>query len=123
MPKITINLNEEDYKNFFLTYQCTHDTNSRYRIKNEECYKAPWINLDSILNTAFNNSILSKDKISNSDDVKLINNANITLSEFEHIVTTYSNYTLEDMFTSSYGLYKIPTYVAENAGMTFELDG
>jgi len=122
MPKITVNLNENDYKNFFLTYQCIHDTHNRYRIKNEECYKAPWVDLHNILENAFSKSIIEKSKITQSEDLELIKNVNITLPDFEHIVTSYSNVTMEELFSSANALYTIPSYETENAGLTFELD-
>jgi len=122
MPNLTINLNEEDYNNFFLNYKCRHDTNTRYLIRNEDCYNAPWVDLNKALNLSFDKSLISKDKISNND-LEIINGGNITLSDFEHIFTTYTNFTLEEILSSGYGLFTIPDYETEEAGLTLDING
>jgi len=123
MPKVTINLNDEDYHNFFLTYKCMYDTNVRYQNKNEECYTAPWVNLDSALEGAFKKKLISKDDITKPKDIELINKQNITLSEFEHIFTTYTNYTIQEILSSAYNLAPIPTFETDSAAMTFDIEG
>jgi len=93
MPNIIINLDEKDYKNYFLRYQCEIDMNMRNLTRNEDCYTAPWVNLDDVLDKAFKNDLIKKDKISDND-LSVINKKNITLNQFEHIVTTYSKFKL-----------------------------
>ena len=123
VPKITINLSEEDYYNFFLRYQCEYDMNARYVVRNDECYKAPWVDLDSALNKAVNNNLIDKSRIEDKNDLALLTKANITLTEFEHIVTKYTDFSLEEILVTGYGLIKIPDYSVDDVGLTFDLDG
>jgi len=123
IPKITINLKKKDLNNFYLRYQCEHDMNARYLIRNEDCYTAPWVDLDYAMNKTFRNNLIDKTLIKEQKDLDIINKTNITLSEFEHIVTTYSNFTLEKILNTGYGLIKIPDYSADEASLTFDLDG
>jgi len=97
--------------------------NVRYLNKNEECYKAVWINLNNMLNKAFKNNYIDKNSIKDSADLSIINKSDISFTEFEHIVKTYSNHTLEQIFSTSYGLYKIPDYETEDASLTLDIDG
>ena len=121
VPKITINLSNDDYKRFQLTYQCEYDMNIRLIKRNDECYTAPWVNLDKALKRAFKKNLIDESKLSSSDS-KIVNNGNISLSNFENIVTKYSNFTLPKILSTSYGLIDIPDYKADTS-LTFELDG
>jgi len=47
----------------------------------------------------------------------------MTITDFEHIVTTYTNSTLETMFASKNKLFVIPEYVTEDASLIFDLNG
>jgi len=123
VPKITINLSDVDYNQFFLKYQCERDMNIRYLTKNEECYKASWMNYDSILENAFNSEFIDKSKITESKDLELIKKSNKTLSEFESIISKYTNFTIEEILSTGYGLFKIPDYEVDKAGLTFDVDG
>ncbi|OUM57095.1 hypothetical protein PIROE2DRAFT_65194 [Piromyces sp. E2] len=123
VPKLTIKFNEQDYKNFFLKYQCEHDMNARYLIRNDECYVASWVNLDDAMEKAFQTHLLDKSLITDGEDLQIIKKSNKTISEFEHIVTKYTNRTLEDILSTGHGLIKIPDYSTENAGLTFDIDG
>jgi len=123
IPKITINLSDEDYNMFFFTYQCMYETSVRNLIRNEDCYQAPWMNYNSILKKAMKKSLISKEDIKDSDDLDLINNVNITLPEFEYLFQTYTNYTLEEILSSAYDLYTIPTFETDDAILNFDIDG
>ncbi|ORY55058.1 hypothetical protein LY90DRAFT_507297 [Neocallimastix californiae] len=123
VPKITIDLSNVDYNQFFLKYQCERDMNIRYLTKNEECYKASWMNYDSILENAFNLEFIDKSKITESKDLELIKKSNKTLSEFESIISKYTNFTIEEILSTGYGLFKIPDYEVDKAGLTFDVDG
>jgi len=123
VPTITINLSDEDYNNFFLKYQCERDMNLRYLKRNDDCYTAPWVDLDYAMGKIFRHNYIDKSIITDSKDLSIINSTNITLSDFEYIVTKYSNFSLEKIMSTSYGLIKIPDYAAENAGLTFYLYG
>jgi len=123
VPNIIINLNEDDYKNYFLRYQCERDMNTRYLVRNDDCYKAPWVDLDSALSKAFKSNLIDKNLIQEKSDLDIVNKQNITLSEFEHIVITYTNFTLEHVLSTGYGLIKLPDYEAENASLTFDNEG
>jgi len=97
--------------------------NLRYLTRNEECYKAPWVDLDYSLSKAFRHELIDKNSIKDAKDLEIINNGNITLSNFEHIVTTYTNFTLENILSTSYGLIDIPNYEADEVGLTFNVNG
>lgn len=122
MPKLTVNLNEKDYNDFFNNYKCRHDTSVRYLVDNEACYSAPWINYDKILEGALKKKLISKSDMK-ENELELINRGNITLTEFEQIFATQTNYTIKDILSSKYGLYSIPEYEAENASLTLDIDG
>lgn len=120
---MTINFKDEDLNNFYLKYQCERDMNTRYLTRNDECYTAPWVDLSASLDKAFRHKLIDKNSIKESKDLKIINNKNITLSDFEHIITTYSNLSLEKILSSSYGLINIPDYKIDEASLTFDIDG
>ncbi|OUM65082.1 carbohydrate-binding module family 18 [Piromyces sp. E2] len=122
VPKMTINLSDEDYKNYFLTYKCEYDMNIRHITRNDDCYKAPWIDLDLAMDKAFKYNLINKSKVE-KNDLDIINNKNITLEQFENIVTKYTNYNVETILSINFGLVKIPTYETENASITLDIDG
>ncbi|ORX59252.1 hypothetical protein BCR36DRAFT_317231 [Piromyces finnis] len=122
VPKITINLSNEDYNKYFLTYKCLYDMNIRHTTRNEECYTADWSNLNSSLKKAIKLNMIDSSNFT-AEEKELVNNKNITLSQFESIVTKHSKFTLEKLLAGSYGLMPIPNYETENAGLTYELDG
>jgi len=122
VPDITINFDEEELNNFYLTYQCECDMNARYQVRNENCYKAPWMDYDYAMNKAIKHNIIDISSIKNEKDFSIINKTNITFSEFEHIITKYTNRTLETVLTTSSSLFKIPTYSTDNVGLSFKLD-
>jgi len=99
-----------------------YDTNVRYHIPNENCYSAPWVNLTSILSVARDYKYFDTNSTS-TEDLELFTKNNITLTEFEHLFTSYTNYTIQDIFTTPSELYTIPVYETENAGMTLDVDG
>jgi len=123
VPKITINLNEDDYNNFFLKYQCERDMNVRYLNKNEDCYDAPWMDYDSIMKKTFSHNLIDQSIITDRKDLDLINKSNKTLSDFETIIYKYSNYTLEKILSTGNELFKIPDYESKQAGLTFDING
>jgi len=123
VPKITINLNENDLNNFFLRYQCEFDMNARYLVRNDECYKKPIINLDDALKNALDYNYIKRDEITSPYGLYLINKGNITLNEFEYIVDNYSDYSLENLLSSSYELAEFLDYSTDDASLTFELNG
>ncbi|ORX54317.1 hypothetical protein BCR36DRAFT_441196, partial [Piromyces finnis] len=123
VPKININFSNEDYNKYFLKYECEHDTNNKYLIRNEACYKAPWIDLDKIMEKAISKNIFDKSDVRDGNDLNIINKSNITLSEFEHIITTYSNHTLEQALSSTFGLVKIPDFEVDDASLSFDING
>jgi len=122
VANLTINFNDDDLNTYYLTYQCMYDTNIRYHIPNENCYSAPWVNLTSILSEARNYKYFDSNSTS-IEDLELFNKNNITFTEFEHLFSTYTNYTIQDIFTTPSELYTIPVYETENAGMTLDVDG
>jgi len=123
VPKITVNFSEEDYKNFFLKYQCEYDMHPRNAIRNDDCYKAPWVDLDYALSKAFRNNIINKNSITDSNDLNIIKKGNITLTNFENLVKKYTDLQLENVLTTTNGLIKIPDQIADEASMTFDING
>jgi len=122
VPDITINLSEDDYNRYFLTYQCEYDMNIRHAVRNEECYNAPWVDFTNTLDKAFKYGLMDKTKFDN-DDLQIVKNGNITLAHFESFVTKYTEFTLERILSLSYGLITIPSYETEDATLSFDLDG
>jgi len=113
VPKATFNFTEEDYRNFFLRYECEHDMNNRYLVDHEECYTAPWIDYTYALNKLFRHSYINKEIIVDKNDLAIANKENVTISDFEYIVSKYSNYTMKELMATNYGLYKFPDFEAE----------
>jgi len=122
VPKMTINLSNEDYNRYFLTYKCEYDMNIRHPVRNYECYNAPWVDFDLAIQRAFSFDLLQKSKIDNND-LNIINRKNITLDQFEYIIKKYTQYSLETILTTSYGLIQIPKYETEDASLTLDIDG
>ncbi|OUM61439.1 hypothetical protein PIROE2DRAFT_62493 [Piromyces sp. E2] len=120
---LTINLNKDDFKNYFLTYQCMHDTNVRYHVRNDDCYTAPWIDLDDVFDKAVKKSLITKEMVTDTEDLALFDKKNITIGEFEHLFTNYTNHTMEDIFSSTNSFFSIPLFETENASMTLNVDG
>jgi len=124
VPNITINLSEKDYRNFYLRYQCERDMNIRYLNKNEDCYHASWMDYDDIMKKAIEKKLIDSSLIKDSKDLELLRRTNKTFSDFENIVSKYSNYTMDKILSTGYGLYKIPEYeMEEEASLTFDLKG
>jgi len=123
VPKLTINLSEEAYKNFFLKYQCERDMNIRYLNKNEECYHASWMNYDNIMEKAINKNLINQSLIKDSKDLEIMKMSNKTYSDFETIVSKYANHTVVELLSTSYGLYKIPDYETEESGLSLDIKG
>ena len=98
--------------------------NVRYLNKNEACLTASWVDFDYARKEAINLKLIDKAAITDPEDMKIINNKkNITLSDFEQIISKYSDKKLEQVLSSSYGLIKIPDYETENAELIFDLNG
>ena len=123
VPKVTINLSEEDYRNFFLKYQCERDMNVRYLNKNEDCLHAYWMNYDNIMTKALNKNLIDKSRIKDKKDLELIEMTNKTYTEFETIASKYSNHTIDQLLSTNYGLYAIPDYEAKNSQLTLDIEG
>ncbi|OUM63078.1 hypothetical protein PIROE2DRAFT_61500 [Piromyces sp. E2] len=123
VPKITVHLNDEDYKNLFLGYQCERDTSKQHLVKNNDCYNAPWVDLDVAMKKTLENKFVDKNSITDKSDLEIINKTNITFSEYEHIINKYSNTPIENIFQSTSGIFKIPEFNTEDASMTFTLNG
>ena len=97
--------------------------NPRNAIRNEDCYKAPWVDLDYALSKAFRNNIINKNLIKDQNDLNIINKGNITLTNFENIVKKYTDFELENVLTTTNGLIKIPDQIAKEASMTLNING
>jgi len=97
----------------------------------DACYTAPWVNLTYSLDRALSRDYLKKNNIKDPLDIELIDSVlkththNLTIDEFEGLIVKYSNYTLEELFTTPYKLTVIPStdFETKDATMTFELDG
>jgi len=142
MPNLKINIPEDEYKTFFYSFECERDTNPNYLKRNEKCYTAPWVNLNSALTIALNKSYLDISKISRKDQnivnkvvkynnekkkyEEIANNSyKISLKDFEKLVVTYSDFTLAEIFAHPYGIAPIPSgmyFETSNASMDFELN-
>jgi len=122
VPTIRVNMSEQELKNLHLSYQCRRDTSTIYYTRNDDCYTAPWINLNEILNKIVDKKIIKKSKMSSSD-LAFLTKTDISIEEFESLITKYTSYSLEEIFRSSYGFFEIPEYTVKNATLNFELDG
>ena len=93
--------------------------------RNDDCYTAPWINLNKILGKAEKDGFIKRNEIT-KEDKAIITNVNITLSEFEYIINKYSTYPIEDFFTDytkDRGYFDIPLDDKYNGTMIFDLNG
>jgi len=137
VPDIKIQLNDVDYQNLFYGFQCMKDCSPTYFKENENCYTAPWVDLNSVLEKAIKNDFMyfkmdniDKDNNVQKDDKQLIldvvknKSHNITLPEFKNLVKNYSNYTVPELFLIPYQLTRIPDakyFEASSASMSFNL--
>jgi len=133
IPTFTVHMDKADYDNFFFVAQCNKDTHPNYMRRNDECYTAPWANLTQSLEKVITSKYIDVEALKNSkEDHALVEkalNANsnyqITLPEFERLIVTYSDFTLEKIFSSPYGVLKVPSnYVFNitNPTLTYQLD-
>ncbi|KAL6620905.1 coth protein-domain-containing protein, partial [Neocallimastix sp. 'constans'] len=132
VPTITIHLNDYDYSYLFNAIQCEKDTSSNFMKRNMDCYTTPWVDLNYALNRTISKKYIDKSKITEKADIELIVSVlntkthNITISEFENLIVTYSKFTLKEIFTYPYGLASVPSttnFKTEDATMTFDLEG
>ncbi|ORX84647.1 hypothetical protein BCR32DRAFT_291187 [Anaeromyces robustus] len=137
VPTFKVKINENDYNNLFLVMRCEMDTHPSYLKRNDDCYTAPWVDLNYALKRAYNKNYLDIQAIKNyGKDIDFINSVvegkaqNITLAEFEDIVNKYSTLTLEEILSQPYNLAPVPSgkpygnnFETDNASMTFELNG
>jgi len=130
VPTLRIHLDDTDYKNLFWGYECKKDMTPGFLKRNEHCFTAPYVDLNYATRRTFQDKeFIKKSAITNPADLELVQNTidnkhNITLEEFENIITKYSNFTLETIFSLPYKL-AIPAekyFEAEKASMTYELD-
>ncbi|ORX84649.1 hypothetical protein BCR32DRAFT_230296 [Anaeromyces robustus] len=124
-----VTISPEEYEDFFISRQCERDTTPGFLKRNEACYTAHWVDLNQVLSTCIQNKYIDISKITPKDKELVdkvtgnTNSYNITLSEFENIITTYSDFKLEEILSKPYRLLNPPSYhdfVAEKARMTFE---
>ncbi|ORX84642.1 coth-domain-containing protein [Anaeromyces robustus] len=137
VPDIKIHLNDVDFQTLFYGFQCMKDCSPTYLKENDDCYTAPWVDLNNVLEKAIDKDFMyfKMDNINNNNDIKqndkqLIldvvknKNHNITLPEFKNIVKNYSNYTVPELFSIPYQLTRIPDskyFETSSASMTFNL--
>ncbi|ORX84641.1 coth-domain-containing protein [Anaeromyces robustus] len=128
MPNFKITLNDDDYKGLFLAMQCERDQSPAFLKRNDDCYTAPWVDLNQSLERAISKKYIHdiKEEIDKAlvDRVIKSHNYNITLSEFENLVKKYSDVSLEELFSHPYGVIEIsPTdFSTDKAQLTFELE-
>ncbi|ORX84657.1 coth-domain-containing protein [Anaeromyces robustus] len=128
VPSFKITINDDDYKKLFLKVQCEEDMDGRNYTRNDDCYTTPWVNLNDVMEKAFDYKLINKSHLM-YNDLEIIKNKNITLSQFERIVTRYTDEPLEK-FLSIHNLIKLPSddkesydYKVKKAKLTFELEG
>eukprot|EP00833_Pecoramyces_ruminatium_P015576 jgi/Orpsp1_1/1189608/evm.model.d7180000073212.1 len=122
VPNITISFSDEDYNKFFLKYQCERDMNLRHLTRNDDCYTAPWVDLHQAMQKAYKLNLIDKSKIE-SNDLQTIEKSDFSIQEFETIVTKYTNFTLEKILNTSYGLISIPDFEVDDVGLTIDING
>ncbi|KAG4091434.1 coth-domain-containing protein [Neocallimastix lanati (nom. inval.)] len=131
VPTIRVELTDVDYKNLFWGYECFRDETPGFLKRNEHCFTAPYVDLNyATRRTFYDKEFIKMSAITNSTDLEIVQSTidqkhNITLQEFESIITTYSNFTLEEIFSLPYKL-ALPSEkyfeAQDTAKMTFELD-
>jgi len=131
IPKFTISMPEEIYVNFFLARQCILDANPSTLVRNDDCYTAPWVDLNDMMKKIVENQYidvkaLKNDPKDNEFVEKVINNTQeINITEFENLLKKYSNITLEQIFSKPYNLVKInpaSDFVVTDAAVTYQLE-
>jgi len=131
VPNIYVHLNDIDYQKFFFSFECERYASPNFVERKDECYTAPWVNLTYSLDRALTKNYIPKSKIKDKTDLSLIDSVlkththNLTVSEFDGLITKYTNYTIEELFTTPYKLTIIPSteFETKDASLTFELDG
>ena len=116
---------------FFFSFECERYASPNFVERKDECYTAPWVNLTYSLDRALSKNYIPKSKIKDKTDLSLIDSVlkththNLTVSEFDGLITKYTNYTIEELFTTPYKLTIIPSteFETKDASLTFELDG
>jgi len=140
MPTFRINLDKESYERFYIGFQCEMDMTPGFVKRNEKCYRASWVDLKFALNRVISKNYIDVASLKKSKDYEFVQNVlekkteDITLEQFENIVVSYSNHTLEEIFSYPYGLvqnspdysdYSFDFETTDNntVSMTYELDG
>jgi spore coat protein CotH len=142
VPDIKITLNDKDFQLLFYSFECEKDTNPNYLKRNEKCYTAPWVNLNSALTIALNKAYIDRNRLTQTDlalisNVATFNDATqqyeeipnsvytLSLPEFEQLVQAGSDLKLEEIFSQPYAIAPIPSgmyFETEEASLAFELD-
>jgi len=131
VPNLKIKLSDYDYKTLFLSYQCKKDATPGFLKKNEECYRAPYIDYCYAIERATKKNYLDKSKITDPNDLKLVEDSisrthQMTYEEFKNIVEKYSSLAIEEILSLPYGLISYPEKYFEardKAGLVFEIEG
>jgi len=131
VPTFHVHLNDIDYQKFFFSFECERYASPNFVERKDECYTAPWVNLTYSLDRALSKNYIPKSKIKDQADLSLIDSVlkththNLTVSEFDALITKYTDYTIEELFTTPYKLTIIPSteFETKDASLTFELDG
>lgn len=121
MPIIRINLSDEAYNRFQLTYQCLYDTYPTVDNENEDCYKAPWVNYSEVLNLLIQDGTINSELLT-FEEANLVNDPELTYDVFSSIVNTYSTLTMKEIFSQDHFYVSIPSYEEKGATLDFFLN-
>ncbi|ORX42385.1 hypothetical protein BCR36DRAFT_416132 [Piromyces finnis] len=122
MPTIRINLSDEAYNNFKLTFQCLYDTHPSYESFNEDCYKAPWVNYNEIMNSLVQNGVIDNTKLTFEQQNQLTN-PELNYDDFSSIISVASSLSLPTIFSQRQSYVFIPSYEEKKASIDFILNG
>jgi len=121
MPIIRINLSDEAYNRFQLTYQCLYDTYPTVDNENEDCYKAPWVNYSEILGLLIQDGTINSELLT-FEEANLVNDPELTYEVFSNLVSTYSTLTMKEIFSQDHFYVSIPSYEEKEASLDFFLN-
>jgi len=122
MPTFRINLSDEAYNRFKLTYQCLYDTHPNYESLNEDCYKAPWAKYNEIASALLQDGIIDTSLLTFEQQNQL-SNPELTYEDFSSIISTASSLTMQDIFSQRKTYVSIPAYEEKHASIDFILNG
>ncbi|KAG4107915.1 hypothetical protein H8356DRAFT_973503 [Neocallimastix lanati (nom. inval.)] len=123
MPTIRLNIDDEAYNRFQLTYKCMYDTHPLNDIENEDCYSASWNKYNEILESLVTDNIVDTSKLTIEQQDLINNKQEISYDDFKSIITAASSLPMKEIFSQRNLYAYIPLFEEKKASLEFTLNG